>query len=122
MAEPSSTAVTTGAVAALTLYFGPDAPQYMLILFGALIGTMHSVAKVDFDGRRLAAALYMLRWILTAVILTAFVASLILKYTGFPADRWPGVIAFAITFLADKWPAWLASAGDKWTSLFGSRS
>lgn len=116
MLEPTST--TTGAVgltAILILLLGPKlgpvlAPivsEYLLILGGALAGVMHSVAKVNTASIR-AAAFYVLRWVGTALILAAGTAVVIEKTTSLPATQWPGVVAFLITFLADKWPAWLS--------------
>ncbi|WP_298929267.1 hypothetical protein [uncultured Ramlibacter sp.] len=125
MAPATPAEAATGIVAALILILGPEVGTYALILFGALIGTMHSVAKVNFDtlagmgGPKIKAAFYMVRWMGAAVVLTAFVAALIVHYTGFPADRWPGVIAFGITFLADKWPGWVAAAGEAIAARLG---
>lgn len=98
-------AITLGGLIAI----GPDLGHYALVVFGAWIGCLHSVAKIDFAGVQVKALLYMLRWIGTAVVLTSFVSAIAVKYTGFPADRWPGVVAFFITFLADKWPGWMTS-------------
>ncbi|MGE0329684.1 MAG: hypothetical protein AB7P37_03215 [Ramlibacter sp.] len=117
MIEPTST--TTGAVgftAIMILVLGPKlgpvlAPvvgDFLLILAGALGGVMHSVAKVNTASVR-AAAFYVLRWVLTALILAGGTGVLIEKTTSLPATQWPGVVAFLITFLADKWPAWLSA-------------
>jgi hypothetical protein len=97
----------------MVLYLGPEVGTYALILFGALVGTMHSVAKTEFNGSRSAAALYMARWIATAFVLTAFVGAMVAKHTGVPVDKWPGVVAFGITFLSDKWPVWLYAIPDR---------
>lgn len=123
LATPAEAA--TGIVAAVILVLGPEIGTYALILFGALIGTMHSVAKVDFTtiqgigGPKVQAAIYMIRWMGAAIILTAFVATLIVTYTGFPADRWPGVIAFGITFFADKWPGWVGTLAEALAARLG---
>lgn len=116
-AVPPPQTVEVGFIAALTILVGPQLGEYALILFGALIGTMHSVSKMDFNGDKLKATMYMLRWIGAAVVLTSFVASLIKTYAGFPADRWPGVVAFGLTFLADKWPTWVSEAGAAWVRM-----
>lgn len=116
MAEPTSTtAGAVGLTAIMILVLGPKlgpvlAPvvsEYLLILAGALGGVMHSVAKVNTASIR-ASAFYVMRWMLTAVILAAGTAVVIEKTTSLPATQWPGVVAFLITFLADKWPTWLS--------------
>lgn len=103
-------AIILGGVIAI----GPELGHYALIVFGALIGAMHSMAKTDFGGNNAKAVLYLLRWIGTACVLTHALAALLVQSTGFQADRWPGVIAFLITFLADKWPEWVDRLGDWW--------
>jgi len=124
MSPSTPTDVATGFLAALVLALGPEIGTYALIIFGALIGVMHAVAKVDFSVRpgayspMLKAAFYMVTWVGTAVVLTTFVAALITRYTNFPADRWPGVVAFGITFLADKWPGWLSLTLESVVSRF----
>ena len=117
MPEPTST--TTGAVgltAVLILLLGPMlgpvlAPivsEYLLILGGAVAGVMHSVAKVN-TATRTEAGLYVLRWVTTALVLASGAAVVVEKTGSLPATQWPGVVAFLITFLADKWPAWLSA-------------
>lgn len=105
-------AVLTAAMLAVV----PDLGHYVLMVVGGWIGCMHSVAKMDFDGSKTAAMWYMLRWIGTACVLTGAVSAAIVSYTGFPADRWPGVVAFAITFLADKWMPWADALMPQWLS------
>lgn len=119
MAEPSTTA-TAGIISAVVLVLGPDAGDHALVMFGALIGTMHSVSKINFDGSKWRATAYMAKWIGAAVVLTAFVAFLITKSTGFPADRWPGVVAFGITFFADTWPRLVAERLPGWITAAAS--
>jgi len=104
MPEPTSTAVGITA-ATILLAVGPDG-QHALIVFGGLVGVMHSVARVHTP-TRLFAAWYVAKWVLTATLLTGFVASMLEQHLNLPAERWPGVVAFGITFLSDRWPAWV---------------
>lgn len=110
MAVEPNVAVTAAAAAtsvALGIALSPaEISQYILTIFGGLVGAMHSVARVETNSR-LDAAWYILKWVLSAVVLTSLAAHLIEHLTGFPAQRWPGVVAFLITFLADRWPTWL---------------
>lgn len=108
MPDPVSQSSAAAATAVgVLLAASPGASDYALLVFGALVGAMHSVAKVDTPTRT-SAVLYILKWVATAGVLTFFVAALLEAYLGIPAQRWPGVVAFGITFLADRWPQWLA--------------
>lgn len=111
MAEPTSSSAVVGAIAATSvlLVSDPSLGDYAWIVFGGLIGAMHSVAKASTDGAW-GAARYLFVWVGTAFVLSFFVAYLLDRYVGIPAHRWPGVVAFFITFLADRWPSWLAIA------------
>lgn len=105
MPEPTSSAAGIMA-AAILVAIGPDS-QYALIVFGGLVGVMHSVSRVHTP-TKLDAAWYVLKWVLTATLLTGFVTAMLQQHAGLPAERWPGVVAFGITFLSDRWPAWAA--------------
>lgn len=104
MLEPTSTSAGVTA-AAIMLTIGPDG-QYSWIIYGALVGVMHSVGKADTP-TKMSACWYVVKWVLTAALLTKFVAAMLQQHAGLPAERWPGVVAFFITFLADRWPAWV---------------
>ena len=118
MAEPTTTATTgaIGLVSILMLMLGPDlgaklAPvlaDWLLILAGAGWGAMHSMSKAHTSSTA-SAVWYVLKWVGTACVLTSLASLLIEQVFGIPATRWPGAVAFLITFLADKWPAWLAA-------------
>lgn len=106
--EPTSTSAAAGfAAASILLAVGPDG-THAVIVFGALIGVMHSVGRAD-TRTHFAAAWYVVKWVLTASLLTGFVSALLVQHMGLPADRWPGVVAFGLTFLADRWPGWAAA-------------
>lgn len=114
MPEPTSTTAAAGLTGAVILVLGPKlgpvlAPlvaDYLLIIGGALAGVMHATGKVQHTSRT-DAALYVVKWVATAVFLTSAAGVLIEQAFSFPATRWPGVVAFLLTFLADKWPVWL---------------
>lgn len=110
MPEPTTATAAAGATAAtaatILLAASPGASEYALLVFGALVGAMHSVAKVPTP-TRISAAWYIVKWVATAGVLTFFVAAMLDAWLSLPAQRWPGVVAFGITFLADRWPGWL---------------
>ena len=84
----------------------PIVADYLLIIVGALAGVMHATGKIA-HATRMAAALYVVKWVGTAVFLTGAASVAIEQAFNFPATRWPGVVAFLLTFLADRWPVWL---------------
>lgn len=114
MPEPTSTTAAAGLTGAVILVLGPKlgpvlAPivaDYLLIIGGALAGVMHAMGKIA-HATRMAAALYVVKWVGTAVFLTGAAGVAIEQAFNFPATRWPGVVAFLLTFLADRWPVWL---------------
>lgn len=128
MPEPASTTATASLTAALILLLGPSfgptlAPlfgEFLLVLAGALVGVMHPASKQGFASRALA-AWYVIRWVLTAMMLTGAVSTVLEKYLGLPAHNWPGVVAWTITFFADKWKPWLDVIGDAWAARAGKR-
>ena len=101
MPEPTSTAAAATGLFILTSV-DPTA-YYSLIVFGALVGSMHSLAASKVSGNW-AAARYIAKWILTAVLLTGAVTAIVDQYTTISIHRWPGAVAFGITFLANYWP------------------
>lgn len=124
MAEPTSTTAAAGITALGILLLGPQlgptlAPiigDYLLILAGALIGVMHAAGKVR-SATLTQAALYVIKWVGTAVLLTGALGVFIEQKAGIPATQWPGVMAFLITFLADRWPQWLRALAPRWLGL-----
>jgi hypothetical protein len=97
---------------ATAMLLAPSLGDYALIFLGAFFGCLHTVSRKDFKDDKWEATWYTIKWVGAAMILTGFVSSLLIQYTGFQADRWPGVIAFGITFLADKWKAWASELGS----------
>lgn len=105
--EITATEVAAAAVSGTMLAIAPqDLSMHLLTVFGGFVGTMHSVARIETP-TRVAAAWFVFKWVMSAVVLTSLAAYLIEAWSGFPAQRWPGVVAFLITFLADRWPQWL---------------
>jgi hypothetical protein len=90
--------------------------EHALIIFGAAVGVMHSLGRVHTPTRG-EAIRYTIKWVLTSVLLTGFVTHLLESQANIPAHRWPGVVAFAITFLSDRWPVWLGNLMERWVVM-----
>lgn len=127
MPEPTSS-TAAGLTAALILFLGPKygpllAPlfgEYLLVLSGAVVGIMHPASLRSFETRS-TAVMYVLKWVASAVLLTGFVSTMIDQAFGLKAANWPGVVAWTITFFADKWRGWLYALGDAAAERFGRR-
>lgn len=66
------------------------------------------MSKIDTPTRT-SAAVYVIKWVATAAVLTFAVAAVLESYLALPAQSWPGVVAFGITYLADRWPGWVTT-------------
>jgi len=95
-----------GGVGALLILLMPLFKEYSPLVLGALVGVMHPVSRLEFPegwrGKGLA-ALFMLKWVLTAVLFTGFASYMLERFLGIPSNAWPELVAFIIAFLADDW-------------------
>jgi len=97
MAEPQ-TSVTAVIVALLTPLTGP----FSVIVFAALAGATWPLAAADTATRKQGAFL-LIRLVLTSVALTGFVAFLVERQFGFPANKLLAPVAFLIAWFGDAW-------------------
>lgn len=111
MTEPASTLAVGASNAALIYLFGPGAPEMVLVLLASLVGALHPMGKKTFASG-MGAAGFVLLWMATATVLTGVAVWALERYVGIPAARWPGVVAFGIAFLSDRWPLWLDQGID----------
>lgn len=102
MSEPTSSVASGASTAAVIMLTSAAAGDYALIVLGGVAGVMHSISRVTLESK-VDGAWYVLRWVFTAVILTGGISFMLDKYLGIPAGNWPGVVAFSITFFADRW-------------------
>lgn len=118
MPEPTTTTAAS-LTAALILLLGPTfgpllAPligEFLLVLAGAVVGVMHPASSRSFAGG-MAAAFYVVKWVASAIVLTGFATMLLERYLHLPAHNWPSVVAWGITFFADRWRPWLDGIAD----------
>lgn len=103
MAEPIQT--TVAGVSLITLavaIFGPNAGPYIVIILGSLGGGLWALSRAVL-ATRLQGAWLMLRCVLTAVVLTALIATLVGPFFRMPVTEAYVVVAFVIGALGDKW-------------------
>lgn len=103
MAEPTTTTPIAFGLAGVSIAFlGPLAGPYALIAASSLIGAMWALSFTGTETRR-AGAWLLIRCTMTGIVLTAFFATMLEKFTGAaPLDTLPGV-AFAIGAFGNGW-------------------
>lgn len=111
MTEPASTASAGFGLGALAVTLaGPLAGPYALIVVCGLCGALWALGDADTQSI-LAGAWLLLRCVLTAVLLSAFLASTIERAYGVPVlDSLPPV-AFCIGALGNGWRPVFAALG-----------
>lgn len=117
MTEPNSTAAA--AVPLITLgvaLFGPNLGPYAVIAMGAVGGSFWALANSP-TATRIASLFLMARCLLTALVLTAFIAGIIGPWLGFQVTEMYVVVAFTIAALGDKWLDILETIKTKLQSL-----
>lgn len=103
MAEPIHP--TLAGVSLITLavgVFGPAAGPYVVIILGALGGGLWALSGAVL-ATRMDGAWLMLRCLVTAIVLTAMIASLLGPWLGIDVLEVYVVVAFVIGALGNKW-------------------
>lgn len=101
MAEPTSTSGITITVFLITV-LGPFAGPYAVIVMASLLGAMWPLSVMPNMTRR-SGALFLLRIVSTAVVLTTSAAWYLEQSYGFPAVHGMAVVAFFIGALGNGW-------------------
>ncbi len=124
MADPTATSSAAFGLTALSVaLLGPLVGPYALIAFAALSGAMWPLSAAETT-TKLAGAWLLLRCTITALMLTAFLASLLEQWSGVRQVESLAPVAFAIGALGNGWrpvfdavgaalSALLNRAGDK---------
>lgn len=119
MADPTSTSATAFGLTALSVsLLGPLAGPYALIAFAALSGAMWPLSATETT-TKLAGAWLLLRCTLTALLLTAFLAGLIERWTGVQPVESLAPVAFAIGALGNGWRPVFDALGAALQALLG---
>lgn len=100
MAEPSSSG--TGLVALAIAALGPTFGEYGLIVFAALGGSLWALGRRE-AAAPIVGARFLLKIVVSAVLLTGFIAAALERYTSLSAPQWLAPVAFAIGFFGDNW-------------------
>lgn len=101
MAEPASTGGVTITVFLITA-LGPFAGPYAVIVMASLLGAMWPLSVMP-DMTRRSGALFLVRIVSTAVVLTTSAAWYLEETYGFPAVHGMAVVAFFIGALGNGW-------------------
>jgi hypothetical protein len=103
MAEPTSSAAGVGIAAAFAALLGPTFGPYAVIIWAAFAGAMWPLAKRPAT-TRLTGALFVLRLVATATIVTMPAAIFVEQRLGVPVHHAIGLVALAIGMVGDDWP------------------
>ena len=101
MAEPTSTSGVTLTVLLISL-LGPFAGPYALIVMASLLGAMWPLSVMPGITKK-SGAMFLLKIVSTAVILTTSVAWYLETKYNFPAAHGLAVVAFFIGALGNGW-------------------
>lgn len=115
MSEPHSSTAWTLMVAAAA----PLAGDYSVIVFSALVGSLWALAVADTK-TRVQGAFLVLRLVLTAVVLTSFVAWLIEANLHVPAEKVLGLVALGIAAMGNRWQSVFDSVGALIARVLGA--
>ena len=119
MAEPTTTTSAAFGLTALSVaLMGPMAGPYALIAFAALSGAMWPLSAVG-TSTKLAGAWLLLRCTLTALVLTAFFASIVERAVGLPSLEALAPVAFAVGALGNGWRPVFDALGAALAALLG---
>lgn len=120
MAEPTSTASISLTVLAVG-FFGPLAGPYAVIIFAALSGAMWPLSA-HTTGSKLAGAWLLLRCTLTAVAMTAVLATLLERHLHVPIGEGLAPIALIIGALGNGWRPVFEAVSNAMAAIVGRRS
>ncbi len=104
MPEPTITSGAAGAalVAIASAVVGQELGPLLTIAAAAFIGALVSLGEVVTVSRR-EAVLYIVRYVLMALVITGTLSFLIERYTGLPAIEMLALVAFVIGWVGNRW-------------------
>ena len=82
--------------------FGPNAGPYAVILLGSIAGALWALSSVSIETRAQGAWL-VCRCVITAIVLTAFIARFVGQYVSFGEGEAYAIVSFAIGALGNRW-------------------
>lgn len=120
MHEPTSTAL--GVAASLTggfvVLLGPILGPWVTVLLAAFSGALWTVGRVETPSR-MTAALFLVRVMLTALVLTGGVAAVLANFMAWSLDHVLPGVAFTIGALGDKFHSLRDAAASRLRALIG---
>lgn len=102
MAEPTVSATGVGLLGLFVLMAGPVFGPYVYVVFGAVLGAFTALSAKHRADTWLIDALFLLRVTFTAMLFTAPLTLLIVKYLQLPLEFGTGAAAYVIGW---KWDA-----------------
>jgi len=120
MAEPTATSAGISLTVISIGVLGPLAGPYAVIAFASLAGALWPLQASETETLRSGAGL-LIRCTLTAIILTAFIASLLERVFDFPARESLAPVALVIGALGNGWRPVFGSIGAALQAFIGKK-
>ena len=103
MAEPINTAVAGVSLMTLAVaLFGANAGPYAVILLGSIGGALWALSSASVE-TRIQGAWLVARCVITAIVLTAFIARFLGPYMSFAEGEAYSIVSFVIGALGNRW-------------------
>lgn len=103
MTEPINTAVSGVSLMTLAVALaGPNAGPYVVILLGSVGGALWALSSATVE-TRLQGLWLVGRCVLTAIVLTAFIARFLGPHLNFEAGEAYSIVSFIIGALGNRW-------------------
>ncbi|MFN3494874.1 MAG: hypothetical protein ACK40L_10230 [Hydrogenophaga sp.] len=122
MPEPTVTSGAAGAalVAIASAFVGQELGPLLTIAAAAFIGALVSLGEVVTPSRW-DAVLYIVRYVLMALVITGTLSLLIERYTGLPAIEMLALVAFVIGWVGNRWGSLRAASLSVVETFFGRK-
>lgn len=118
MAEPTATSAGISLMVLSVALLGPLAGPYAVIVFSSLAGALWPLSASKTDSNR-AGAWLLLRCMLTAIVLTVFIAGIVERTWGMPVSESLGGVALIIGALGNGWRPVFSSLGTALSAVVG---
>lgn len=103
MPEPIHTAAAGVSIMTLAVaLFGPNVGPYAVILLGSIAGALWALSSAAVE-TRMQGAWLMGRCVITAIVLTAFIARFLGPYLSFAEGESYSIVSFIIGALGNRW-------------------
>ena len=117
MAEPNSSSI--GLIVLLIGGLSPFMGQFALIVACSLVGAMWSLRRAETQGNKKAGAIFLLRIVLTACVLSGAGATLLSNVAGISSYDAMAIVALIIGAVGNGWKTVFEEIRKRLTNMVG---